>query len=60
MSTPAGPRASVEDLESLEETLDVMDSEALLADIREALAELATGAAPALAKDEALRMIRGR
>jgi antitoxin YefM len=48
---------SVEDLESLEETLDVMGSEALLADIRGALPELATGRAPVLSKDEALRMI---
>jgi len=51
---------SVEDLESLEETLDVMDSEALLADIRESLAELAGTDAPVLSKDEALRMITGR
>ena len=48
---------SVEDLESLEETLDVMGSEALLADIREALTELGTGEAPVLRKEEALRMI---
>jgi antitoxin YefM len=48
---------SVEDLESLEETLEVMGSEALLADIREALAELGGGEAPVLSKDEALRMI---
>ena len=40
---PAAVVISVEDLESLEETLDVLDSEALLADIREALAELAAG-----------------
>jgi hypothetical protein len=33
---------SVEDLESLEETLDVMGSAPLLDDIREALAELST------------------
>jgi PHD/YefM family antitoxin component YafN of YafNO toxin-antitoxin module len=45
---------SVEDLESLEETLDVMGSEALLADIREALAELSSADAPVLSKDEAL------
>ncbi len=38
---PAAVVISVADLESLEETLDVMGSEALLADIREALAELA-------------------
>jgi len=51
---------SVEDLESLEETLDVMGSEALLGDIREALAELATADAPVLSKDEALRLISDR
>jgi hypothetical protein len=37
-----------------------MSSEALLADIREALAGLATADAPVLTKDEALRMMRGR
>lgn len=57
---PAAVLISVEDLESLEESLDVMGSEALLADIREALAELATADAPALSKDEARRMISGR
>ena len=55
---PAAVVMSVEDLESLEESLDVMGSEGLLADIREALAELAVGGAPVLSKDEALRMIR--
>ena len=57
---PAAVVISVEDLESLEESLDVMGSEALLADIRDALAELATADAPVLSKDEALRMISGR
>jgi antitoxin YefM len=57
---PAAVVMSVEDLESLEETLDVMGSEALLADIREALAELSTGDAPVLSKDEALRLIADR
>ncbi len=57
---PAAVVISVEDLESLEETLDVMGSEALLADIREALAELAAADAPVLSKDQALRMISGR
>ncbi len=55
---PAAVVISVADLESLEETLDVMDSDALLADIREALAELGTREAPVLSKDEALRLIR--
>lgn len=57
---PAAVVISVEDLESLEETLDVMGSEALLADIREALAELASAEAPVLSKEEALRLIRGQ
>src|ERR1700691_2417157 len=57
---PAAVVISVEDLESLEETLDVMGSAALLEDIREALAELSTADAPVLAKDDALRLIADR
>ena len=57
---PAAVVISVEDLESLEETLDVMGDEVLLSDIREALAELATADTPVLSKDEALRMTPGR
>ena len=57
---PAAVVLSIADLESLEETLDVMGSETLLADIREALAELATVAAPVLSTEEALHMIPGR
>jgi antitoxin YefM len=57
---PAAVVISVEDLESLEETLDVMGSEALLGDIREALNELAVNDAPVLSKDEALRLLPGR
>ena len=57
---PAAVVISVEDLESLEETLDVMSSAALLDDIREALAELSTGDAPELSKDDALRLIADR
>jgi antitoxin YefM len=56
---PAAVVMSVEDLESLEETLDVLGSAALLADIREALAELTDGHAPVLSKDEAMRLNRG-
>src|SRR5207302_6861035 len=42
---PAAVVISVEDLESLEETLDIMDNAALLRDIRQSLTELgATGA----------------
>jgi antitoxin YefM len=57
---PAAVVMSVEDLESLEETLDIMDSAALLTDIRESLTELTSGAAEVLSKDEALRLIRGQ
>jgi antitoxin YefM len=57
---PAAVVLSFEDLESLEETLDVMDSASLLADIREALAELDTTGAATLTKDEALRLITDR
>jgi antitoxin YefM len=54
---PAAVVISVDDLESLEETLDIMDSAALLADIRESLAELNTIDAAVLSKEEALRLI---
>jgi len=54
---PAAVVISVDDLESLEETLDIMDSGALLADIRESLAELSTTDAITLSKEEALRLI---
>ena len=57
---PAAVVISVEDLESLEETLDIMDSAALLADIRESLAELNTTDAAELSKEESLRLISGR
>jgi antitoxin YefM len=57
---PAAVVISVEDLESLEETLDIMDSAALLADIRESLAELSTGQATVLSKDDALRLASGQ
>ena len=57
---PAAVMMSMTDLESLEETLDILDSEDLLADIRDGLAELSTGGGQALSKDEALRLIPGR
>jgi antitoxin YefM len=57
---PAAVVISVDDLESLEETLDVMDSAVLLADIRESLAELSTADAAVLSKEEALRLICGQ
>jgi antitoxin YefM len=57
---PAAVVLSVGDLESLEETLDIMDSEDLLADIREGVADLAAAGGQVLTKDEALRLIPGR
>jgi prevent-host-death family protein len=57
---PAAVVMSVDDLESLEETLDVMDNAALLADIRESLAELSTTDPVVLTKEEALRLISGQ
>jgi len=55
---PAAVVISVEDLESLEETLDIMDSAALLADIRESLAE--PSEAVVLSKEDALRLASGQ
>jgi antitoxin YefM len=57
---PAAVVISVADLESLEETLDIMGSEDLLSDIREGLAEISVGGADVLGKDDALRLIPGR
>jgi antitoxin YefM len=57
---PAAVVISVEDLESLEETLDVMDSASLLSDIRESLAELSAADAPVLTKEDALHLISGQ
>jgi len=56
---PAAVVISMDDLESLEETLDVMDSAALLGDIRESLAELSSADAAVLSKEDAERLISG-
>ena len=57
---PAAVVLSIDDLDSLEETLDVMGNRAVLDDIQEALVELQTGPATVLSKDDALRIIAGR
>lgn len=54
---PAAVVLSVEDIESLEETLDVLSSDALMADIKEALAERSESGSLTLTKDEALALI---
>ena len=50
---PAAVVMNVDDLESLEETLDIMDSAAVLSDIRESLAELAATEPPVLTREDA-------
>ena len=57
---PAAVVLSVDDIESLEETLDVLSNDSLLADIREALAERAHTPAQTLSKDEALELLSRR
>jgi antitoxin YefM len=57
---PAAVVMSVEDLESLEETLDMMDNAGLLSDIRQSLTELGTTGAEVLSKEEAVRLISGQ
>jgi antitoxin YefM len=55
---PAVVMLSIEDLESLEETLEILSNPSLLAEIREAEAEVAAGNAVTLTKDEALTRLR--
>jgi antitoxin YefM len=55
---PAAVLLSIEDLESLEETLEVMHDPALLRAIREAEAEVAAGQTEPLTKDEAVSLIK--
>ena len=57
---PAAVVLSVEDLESLEETLAVLSDEPLMREIRQGLAELADGSAATLSKADALTLISDR
>lgn len=57
---PAAIVVSVDDLESLEETVDVLSSAALIKQIREGLAELQTGPAQVLSKGDALALARAK
>jgi len=50
----------MDDLESLEETVDVLSSPALVKQIRESLEELQTGSPSALSKDDALALIQAK
>lgn len=55
---PAAVVVSVEDLASLEETLEIMARPRLVAQIRDSLAELGSEAASALTKEQALELLR--
>lgn len=55
---PSAVIVSIEDLESLEETLDILSDPKALADIRKARKEIAAGKSVRLTKDEALGLIR--
>lgn len=57
---PAAVLLSVDDLESLEETLEILSNPQLMADIREAEAEVAAGKTTPLTKDEARTQLRTR
>lgn len=57
---PAAVVLSIEDLESLEETLDVLADQPLLALIRKSTAELAADKTKVLTKDEALALVQQR
>src|SRR5205814_9966341 len=57
---PAAVVISLDDLESLEETVDVMDSAQLLDDIRESLADVGARDVPVLTREEALNLIADR
>jgi prevent-host-death family protein len=54
---PAAVVLSVDDLASLEETLDIAGRSALIKQIRASLADLAAGEVEVLTKDEVLRSL---
>lgn len=57
---PAAVVLSVEDLEGLEETLEILADPRLMRRIRKANAEIAAGEAEDLTKGEALTLIQGK
>lgn len=57
---PAAVMLNVDDLESLEETLQILSNPALTASIREGAADLAAGRTERLSRDEALERITKR
>jgi antitoxin YefM len=57
---PAAVVVSIDDLESLEETVDVLSRPALLRQVRRSLDELRAGGAETLSKDDALALVKRR
>lgn len=57
---PAAVVLSVEDLEGLEETLDILSNPGLRRRIRKAEAEIAVGADERLSKDQLLALVRAK
>jgi antitoxin YefM len=55
---PAAVMLSVDDLASLEETLEIMARPRLIAQVRDSLAELETEPGTALTKEQALKLLR--
>jgi len=55
---PAAVVMSIEDLDGLEETLDILSNTALMRRIKKAEAEIASGQTEQLTKDEALALIK--
>ena len=55
---PAAVVLSIEDLEGLEETLDILSDPRLLRRVRKAEAEIAAGEDETLAKDQLLDIVR--
>lgn len=57
---PAAVILSIEDLEGLEETLDLLANPKVMRRIRKANAELAEGKSATLTKDQALGLVHGK
>jgi prevent-host-death family protein len=57
---PAAVVLSIDDLESLEETLAILNDQTLLTQIQASMAELAADKATVLSKQDALALLRAR
>ncbi len=55
---PSAIVMSVDDLDSLEETVDVLSSPTLIKQIRESLGQIQSASAEVLSKEEALALVR--